>query len=330
MKILLPFLAVAVLILLTYAGVEKANLQVLFGIIIPYLAAVTFIAGLILRILNWGRVPVPFRIPTTCGQQKTLPWIKQDKLENPSTTLEVIGRMALEILLFRSLFRNTKTELRDGPHLAHGSEKLLWLGGLVFHWSFLVVIIRHMRFFIEPVPPILNLINTLDGFMQVGVPVLYISGIALLAAVSFLLVRRIFQPEIRYISLPADYFPLFIIIGIAITGILMRYFTKIDVISLKAFTVGLIMFKPSIPEGVGSVFYIHLFLVSVLIAYIPFSKIMHMGGIFLSPTRNMANNNRIVRHINPWNYPVKLHTYEEYEDDFREKMKQVGIPVEKE
>jgi hypothetical protein len=57
---------------------------------------------------------------------------------------------------------------------------------------------------------------------------------------------------------------------------------------------------------------------------------MHIGGVFLSPTRNLANNNRMVRHINPWNAPVKVHTYEEYEDDFRDKMKAAGIPVEKE
>jgi hypothetical protein len=54
-----------------------------------------------------------------------------------------------------------------------------------------------------------------------------------------------------------------------------------------------------------------------------------MGGIFLSPTRNLANNNRFVRHVNPWNYPVKFHTYAEYEDDFREAMIEAGIPVEK-
>ena len=61
----------------------------------------------------------------------------------------------------------------------------------------------------------------------------------------------------------------------------------------------------------------------------PFSKLMHMGGVFLSPTRNLANNNRAVRHINPWDYPVHVHTYEEYEDEFREKMVEVGIPVDK-
>jgi hypothetical protein len=36
------------------------------------------------------------------------------------------------------------------------------------------------------------------------------------------------------------------------------------------------------------------------------------------------------RHINPWNAPVKVHTYAEYEDEFRAKMKAVGLPVEKE
>jgi hypothetical protein len=93
---------------------------------------------------------------------------------------------------------------------------------------------------------------------------------------------------------------------------------------------GLISLSPIIPEGIGSLFYAHLFLICTLLMYFPFSKLMHMGGVFLSPTRNMANDSRIVRHINPWNYPVHVHTYEEYEDDFREKMKKAGLPVEKE
>ena len=83
------------------------------------------------------------------------------------------------------------------------------------------------------------------------------------------------------------------------------------------------------PESVSLLFYGHLFLVSILIAYFPFSKLVHMAGVFLSPTRNLANNTRRVRHINPWDYPVKVHPYEEYEDEFREKMKAAGIPVER-
>jgi hypothetical protein len=57
---------------------------------------------------------------------------------------------------------------------------------------------------------------------------------------------------------------------------------------------------------------------------------MHLGGVFLSPTRNLANNNRARQHVNPWNYDVKLHSYDEYEEEFRGKMKAAGLPLEKE
>jgi nitrate reductase gamma subunit len=110
----------------------------------------------------------------------------------------------------------------------------------------------------------------------------------------------------------------------------MRYFIRVDITSVKELITGLVSFRPTIPQGIGVIFFVHLFLLSVLIAYFPFSKLMHAGGVFMSPTRNMANDNRVSRHINPWNYPVKVHTYSEYEDEFREKMKEVGLPVEKE
>ena len=148
--------------------------------------------------------------------------------------------------------------------------------------------------------------------------------------VVFLFLRRIFIPQVNYISLAADYFPLFLIMGIACSGIFMRYFTKVDMVGIKGFTMGLVTFHPVIPDGAGGVFYIHIFLVSVLLAYFPFSKLMHMGGVFLSPTRNLANDNRMRRHVNPWDYPVKVHTYEEYEDEFRDVMKAAGLPLEKE
>jgi nitrate reductase gamma subunit len=84
-----------------------------------------------------------------------------------------------------------------------------------------------------------------------------------------------------------------------------------------------------VPEGISGLFYVHIFFVSVLLAYFPFSKLMHMGGVFLSPTRNMRTDTRARRHVNPWNYPVHVHTYQEYEDEFREKMIEVGLPVDK-
>jgi nitrate reductase gamma subunit len=238
--------------------------------------------------------------------------------------------MAAEVLFFRSLFRNTKADLRSGPKLVYGANKWLWLGGLAFHYSFLVIFIRHFRFFAEPVPGWVITLHNLDGFFQVGLPIILVTDAVIVAALTYLLLRRLVDAKLRYISLPADYFALFLLLGVAISGICVRYFFKTDIVAVKELSMGLISFSPVVPEGIGAVFFVHLFLVSVLFAYFPFSKLMHFAGVFLSPTRNLANNNRYKRHINPWNYPVKVHTYEEYEDEFRDVMKAADMPVEKE
>ena len=323
-------LVVLVLFLLAWTGVDVMGWKCVFGVYIPYIALAFFIIGFMRRVLDWAKSPVPFRIPTTCGQEKSLPWIKHNKIDNPTTTGGVIIRMLLEVLVFRSLFRNIKLEFRKGARIVYEWEKWLWLGALAFHWSFFIVVIRHLRFFTEPVPFGIKFLEDLDGFLQVGLPGVFISGILLLAATTYLFVRRVVIPQLKYVSIAADFFPLFLIIAIALSGILMRYFTKVDIVSIKELTMGLISFKPVVPEGIGTLFYVHLFLVSVLVAYIPYSKLMHMGGIFLSPTRNLANTSRMKRHVNPWNYPVPVHTYDEYEDEFRDKMKEAGLPVEKE
>lgn len=321
---------VLVLVLLAFMGVRVAGWDPLFGVVIPYAALFVFLVGVVYRIWDWAKSPVPFRIPTTCGQEKSHPWIKANKFDNPSNTFGVIVRMALEVLFFRSLFRNTRTELRDDPRLAYGASKWLWLAGLAFHWSFLFIVVRHLRFFTEPIPFFVNLLEGLDGLLELGVPTFYMTDMVILLAVTYLFLRRMIIPQVRYISLPADYFPLFLILGVALSGVLMRHFYKVDILKVKELATGLFSFRPVTPEGIGLPFYIHLFLVSILLIYFPFSKLMHMGGVFLSPTRNLANNNRRRRHVNPWNYPVKVHPYEEYEEEFREKMKAAGIPVEKE
>jgi nitrate reductase gamma subunit len=92
----------------------------------------------------------------------------------------------------------------------------------------------------------------------------------------------------------------------------------------------MLSFRPALPQGANLLFYVHLFFVSLLIAYFPVSKLMHMAGIFLSPTKNLMNVSRQERHVNPWDHAVKVHTYDEWEDEFRESMKEVGLPVEKE
>jgi nitrate reductase gamma subunit len=328
MNILVALAAVGGLFLVGLLG-GMAGMGWLFGIVIPSIAIVLFVGGMIAKVWGWSRSPVPFRIPTTCGQQKSLDWLPHSRLENPSTALQTVGRMALEVLFFRSLLRNTKAEMVDGRRLVYRTDLALWLGGMMMHWSFLIIILRHLRLMTNPVPGWVTFIENTDGFLEIGLPAVFITTLTFLLGVTYLLIRRLTNPQVRYISLVGDYFPLFLLLGIGLSGAWMRHFGKVDIASIKEMMLGLFGFNPVVPEGIAPLFYGHLLLASALLAYIPFSKLTHMAGVFLSPTRNMANNNRAVHHENPWDYPVKVHTYDEYEDELREKMVGAGIPVEK-
>jgi len=330
MKALAALLAMAVLLGLVCAGVGLAGQRFVFGVVLPYVAIVLFLVGMTYRVLKWAGAPVPFRIPTVCGQQQSLPWIKQGRLESPSTTLQVVGRMALEILLFRSLFRNTRVELTPAQRLVYQPDKYLWVAALAFHWCFLLVFLRHMRFFLEPTPWLVTFLDGFDGFFQLTVPTFLLTNAVITAALLYLLGRRLLDSQVRYISLPADYFALFLLLAVVGSGIFMRYVAKVDVVGVKELSLGLVTLQPVMPEGIGLPFFIHLFFVSVLFGYFPFSKLVHMAGVFLSPTRNLANNNRMRRHVNPWNPEVDPHTYPQWEEEFRDKLKAAGIAVEQE
>jgi [DsrC]-trisulfide reductase subunit M len=322
--------SLVVAIALSAAAASRiAWMRMPLAIAAPYGALVILLAGLSWRVIRWSRSPVPFRIPTVCGQQKSLPWIKAGWLESPHSTPGAVARMLLEVLLFRSLFRGTRSRLEPGPRLIQGEAKWLWLGALAFHWSLLIILLRHLRFFVEPAPGVAVVLEKLDGFFQIGAPALLLTDVAVLAALLYLLQRRFRDPQVRFISLFTDYFALFLLLGITGTGVWMRYFSRVDGVAVKQFALSLTVFSPSLPADPGALFFVHLMLVCALAAYLPFSKLMHMGGVFLSPTRNLANNNRMKRHINPWNYPVKVHTYEEWEEEFHDKIEAAGLPVER-
>lgn len=330
MRALIALLAVAALLGVVYVGVGIADQQFLFGVIIPYVAIALFLTGLVYRVLLWASAPVPFRIPTVSGQQKSLPWIKQSRMESPTSMLHVVGRLALEVLFFRSLFRNTRVGITPTQRVVYQSDKILWLAALAFHWCFLIIFLRHMRFFLEPTPALVKFLDGFDGFFQLTVPTFLLTNAMIVVALLYLLGRRLLDAQVRYISLPADFLALFLLLGVALSGIFMRYITKVDLVGVKELCIGLVTFRPVVPEGVGLPFFIHLFFVSALFAYFPFSKLVHMGGVFLSPTRNLANNSRMRRHLNPWNPEVEVHTYEQWEDEFRDKLEAAGIALERE
>jgi nitrate reductase gamma subunit len=322
--------ALAVLVAIPLAGYSVPSLRWTLVVLLPYAAMALFLLGVAYRVVRWAKAPVPFRIPSTCGQQQSLPFLERQPLENPQTVWGVLGRMALEVLFFRSLFRNTRVALKPGPRLIYSDEKWLWLAAMAFHWSFLAIVLRHTRYFTAPVLPFVHSLEFLDGFLEIGLPALYISNITIAAGLLYLLWRRLAHAQVRYVSLISDYFPLLLLLAVATTGVLMRHFVRVDVAAVKELALGLVTFRPMIPETLGPLFATHLFLVSALLAYFPFSKLCHMAGVFLSPTRNLANDSRVRRHINPWNPKVKVHTYAEWEEEFREKIRDVGLPLDEE
>lgn len=334
MKAIFSLLMVLALVVIATVGAGAAKMQTIFAYCIPGTAFIIFVVGFVCKIISWAKSPVPFRIPTTGGQQQTLDWIPQNKWDNPSTGPQTFIRMALEVLTFRSLFRNTKVVLKhdDGknPIVAYVSAKWLWLFAILFHYGFFIVIVRHLRLFMQPVPAPIAFLDWSDSILQILTPSIYISDLLILGGLTMLLARRFTDAKVRYISLVNDYFPLFLILGIALSGVYMRYVAKVDIMSIKDVVMGLVTFNYKVPAGVDVSFFVHLFLVSTLLVYFPFSKLMHMGGVFLSPTRNMPNDTRMVHYENVWNNPdIKPHSYEAYEDEFREPMFEAGLPLEK-
>ena len=210
---------VLAILAVVFVGTEVLNLDFFFGGILPYIAMAVFIIGFIYRVLNWAKSPVPFRIPTTAGQQKSLDFIKQNKIDNPSTKAGVIVRMFLEVVFFRSLFRNSKAEVTEEGNITYQWEKWLWLFGLCFHWGFFLTVFRHLRLFTDPVPGFVKAWEIIDGAFWVDLQQIYLTGFILLLGITGLIARRLYLDKVRYVSLVQDFFPIFLIFGIAVTGI---------------------------------------------------------------------------------------------------------------
>jgi nitrate reductase gamma subunit len=287
--------------------------------VLAWLSMLVFAAGLCWRVARWLAAPVQFAIPTTAGQQKSLPWIRASWMESPWTPAGAGSRVLLEVLLFRSLFRNTSTRLDPkGPRLSFVERKGLWVGALLFHWSLLLVVVRHSRFFFEQVPWLVTKLAAADSFLQLGSPRLYLSDAVLLASLSYLAARRIGNPLMRYTTLPADYAVLALLLGVAGTGVVMRYFVRTDVVAVKEFASGVASFGPVALRSPDTLFVVHLVLACVLVAILPFTKMVHSVGVFFSPTRNVPNDTRTRRHVSSWNPPVEARGYEEWAEEFKD------------
>jgi len=233
-------------------------MNMLFAILF-YLASLVFVVGLLHRIRIYASTPAPLKIPTTPA---------------PTTTGGVVLRMTREVVFFESLFK---------------ANLWTWGMGWLFHASMALVVLRHLRYFTDPV----------WGWVVFIQPFGMYAGITMLLGVCGLWARRLFVERIRYISTPSDHLMLLLFVVIAASGLVMNFFVHTDVIAVKGFFQGLMHFSIQ-PLPAESILVLHLLSVVALLVIFPLSKLLHAPGVFFSPSRNQTDNPREKRHLSAW------------------------------
>lgn len=225
-----------------------------------YASTLILVGGLVFKIVRYARTPAPLKIPTTPA---------------PVTKTGVVMRMFREVVFFESLFK---------------SNKSIWLFGWLFHAALALVLLRHVRYFQQPLADLIVLIQPFGHY----------AGFAMVAGLGGLWARRFFVDRVRYISAPSDHFILGLLIAIAVSGITMKYYFQTDIVALKQYLLGLMAFNFDNALPADPMLLIHLSLVILLMVMFPFSKLLHAPGVFFSPTRNQRDNPREQRHVAPW------------------------------
>lgn len=235
----------------------------IFYALLFYVAAAALVGGVAYKSWVYARTPQPLKIPIPPA---------------PTTRRGVALRMLIEITLFKSLFR---------------SNKWIWLFGWIFHVALLTVLLRHLRYFTEPVWTLVALVQPFGLY----------AGFAMLGGLAGLWARRFLVDRVRYISAPSDHLMLALLAAIAASGLAMKYLVHTDIVALKAFFLGLMAFDwhelPADP-----VLLVHLALVAMLMIVFPLSKLLHAPGVFFSPSLNQVDNARERRHAAGWSAQI--------------------------
>lgn len=228
-----------------------------------YSATAMLVGGVGYKCWVYARTPQPLKIPIPPA---------------PTTRRGVVWRMLVEVTLFRSLFR---------------ANKWIWLFGWVFHVALLAVLLRHLRYFTEPVWAWVVLLQPFGLY----------AGFAMLVGLAGLWARRFLVDRVRYISAPSDHLMLALLVAIAGSGLAMKYVAHTDIVALKAFFLGLMAFDWQ-PLPADPLLLAHLALVAMLMFIFPISKLLHAPGVFFSPSLNQVDDARERRHTAGWSAQI--------------------------
>jgi nitrate reductase gamma subunit len=230
-------------------------LRLIVGGVLPYVAVTVFVVAMVWRVRSWRKAPSP---PMTL-----FPAPPPDQGANTKNTL-------MEAMLFKSLFKGDRT---------------LWFMAWGFHAVLALIFIGHIRVVSNVDRVLMSAGMTEAGIQTMSGGAGGAAGILILAAAVLLFARRMTVPRVREITGLPDLFALALIGAILVTGNVMRFGGEhFDLALTREYFANLITF-----QGVGDAailqngaFLIHMGLAFLLLMYIPFSKILHFGGIFFT------------------------------------------------
>jgi nitrate reductase gamma subunit len=230
-------------------------LRFLIGGVLPYVAVLTFVIAMVWRVRVWMKLPAPsmtlFPAPSPEGKANAI-------------------NTAKEAVFFRSLYRG------DRP---------LWVVAWGFHLVLALIFVGHLRVVTNVDRLFMGIGMTEAGIQGMSSGVGGAAGILILVTAVVLLVRRLFLPRVREITSTVDLLALVLIGAIVFTGNMMRFAPEhFDLTLTREYFFSLATFS-SVTDAEAlqnGVFLTHMGLALLLIMYIPFSKILHFGGIFFT------------------------------------------------
>jgi nitrate reductase gamma subunit len=218
------------------------------GAVLPYIVVPAFVAGMTYRFWVWFKTPQPSKLTLFPASDSTFRGVLS------------------ETLFFPSLFRG---------------DRVLWSFAWLFHATLALVFLGHIRVFTGMIDRILESAGmSPEGIDRMSTLAGGAAGILLLATGLLLLLRRISVARVREISAIPDYMAPLLLVAIVATGDLVRFTAPFNLHLTRTWAASLLSFSPLVPQN--GMFLLHLLLAQLLILFIPFSKILHFGGIFFT------------------------------------------------
>ncbi len=220
--------------------------------ILPYCTIVVFVIAMLYKLYTWSKTPQP-------GAMTLFPAPKQ----GAATFFGVIK----ESLFFPSLFKG---------------DKFLWVVAWLFHITLALIFIGHVRVFTDFPKLWAALGINADQMSAISGGA---AGVIIVVFAILLIIRRISILRVREVTNLSDFLALLLIVAILLTGDIMRFGEHFDLAITRSYFSSLFTFSittASIPNN--GMLTLHLLLAQILIMFIPFSKIMHFGGIFFTQT----------------------------------------------